>query len=238
MKYEEALKKPFTDFKKLAIGIVLSIVPIVNFTIVQGFAIESSGVGKAKPSKNMPEWKDWSYLFVKGIGATLVKLIYALPALALMGFGIGIAVGDMMGMMANNLSPELTGQMMGGGFAANEQIVQVLAQNWYMVLPGMMKAAPLMMVGGVLALLASFLAPVAVLNYLSKKDFSAAFDLGKVMHKAFNTRYALAWITMLLVSVVLVAVLRFVPWFGGAIALFALSVMSYTLYGQAFKETK
>jgi len=238
MKYEEALKKPFTDFKKLAIGIVLSMVPIVNFTIVQGFAIESSGVGKAKASKGMPEWKDWSYLFVKGLGATLVKLIYALPALALIGFGVGIAVGDMIGMMANNLSPELTGQMMGGRFASNEQFMQVLAQNWYMALPGMIKAAPLMMLGGVLALLASFLEPVAVLNYLSKKDFAAAFDLNKVLHKAFNTRYALAWITALLVGMVLVAVLSFVPWIGGPIALFALSVISYSLYGQAFKETK
>jgi len=238
MKYEEALKKPFTDFKKLAIGTVLSIIPIVNFTILQGFAMESSGVGKAKASSKMPEWKGWSYLFVKGLGATVVKLIYALPALAVMGFGIGIAMGDMFAMMANNLSPELTAQIMGRGFATNEQMVQVLAQNWYLALPGMMKAAPLVALGGILALLSSFMAPVAVLNYLSKKDFAAAFDLSRVMHKAFNTTYALAWITALLVGIVLLTVLSFVPLVGAPIALFALSVISYSLYGQAFKETK
>lgn len=238
MKYDEALKKPFTDIKKLAIGIILSMIPIVNFTIAQGFFMESSGAGKAKASSKMPEWKDWSYLFVKGLGAFVVKTLYMIPALAFLSFGIGIAASDMVAAMANVVSPELMGQMAGGSVAANEQIAQVMEQNWYMIVPGLLKAAPLIAVGSLLALLASFVTPIAVLNYLSKKNFAAAFDFGVVLRKAFTTNYALAWITVLIVSAAVGYVLKFIPWIGASITLFIMGVIGYSLYGQAFKEKK
>jgi len=238
MKYEEALKKPFTDLEKLAMGIILSLVPIVNVTIVQGFFMEASGVGKAKASPKMPEWKDWTYLFVKGLGAFVVKLIYMLPALAFIGFGIGIAASDMIAAMANVVSPELMGQMMGGSVAANEQISQVMAQNWYLVIPGLLKAAPLIAVGMLFALLAAFVTPIAVLNYLSKKNFAAAFDFGVVLRKAFTMKYALAWLTVLIVSAAVGFVLKFIPWIGASITLFVMGVIGYSLYGQVFKEKK
>jgi hypothetical protein len=238
MKYEEALKKPFTDLEKLAMGIILSLIPIVNFTLVQGFAMESSGLGKAKASKKMPEWEDWAYLFMKGLGATIVKFVYALPALVLLGLGVGIAVSRMMSMMAPMLSTQTIEQMMASKIVMSEQIMQVLQQNWYLIAPAMFTAAPLMMLGLLFALLAAFLSPMAVLNYLSKRNFAAAFDFGVVTKKAFTTKYALAWITTLIVGLVLAALLANVPVIGAAIAVFLLSVISYTLYGQAFKETK
>ena len=238
MKYDEALKKPFTDLEKLAMGIILSLIPIVNFTIVQGFAMESSGLGKAKASKKMPEWGDWAYLFMKGLGATIVKFVYALPALVLLGAGVGIAVGRILSMMAPMLSTQTIEQMMASKIAMNEQIMQVLQQNWYLIAPAMFTAAPFMVFGLLFALLAAFLSPMAVLNYLSKRNFAAAFDFGVVTKKAFTTKYALAWITTLIVGLVLAALLANVPMIGAAVAVFLLSVISYTLYGQAFKETK
>ena len=238
MKYDEALRKPFTDIKKLAIGIILSMIPIVNFTIVQGFFMENSGAGKAKASAKMPEWKDWSYLFVKGLGAFVVKIIYMIPALAFLSFGIGVAAGDMVAAMANVVSPELMGQMVGGSVAANEQVSQVMRQNWYLIVPGLLKAAPLIAVGTLLALLASFVTPIAVLNYLSKKNFAAAFDFSVVLRKAFTPNYALAWLTVLIVSAAVGFVLKFIPWIGASITLFIMGVIGYSLYGQVFKEKK
>ena len=235
MKYEEALMKPFTDLKKLAIGIVLSIIPIVNFTIVTGFAMESSGLGKAKASSKMPEWTDWTYLFMKGLGAFVVKVIYMIPALAFIAIGVGIAVSDIVGAMAGAISPQMMGQT---ADAASSQIAQIISQNWMALLPGLMAAAPLIAVGILLSLLAAFFSPIAVLNYLSKKDFSAAFDFGVILHKSLTSTYVMAWLVMLVVSIVVGAVLGFVPIIGQAIALFVLSVMSYGLYGQAFKEVK
>jgi hypothetical protein len=203
---------------------------------VQGFFLESSGVGKAKASSKMPEWKDWTYLFVKGLGAFVVKIIYMIPALAFLSFGIGVAAGDMVAAMANVVSPELMGQMMGGSIAANEQVSKVMEQNWYMIVPGLMKAAPLIAVGSLLALLAAFVTPIAVLNYLSKKNFAAAFDFGVVLRKAFTVNYALAWLTVLIVSAAVGFVLKFIPWIGAPITLFIMGVIGYSLYGQVFKE--
>ena len=48
--YEEAIKKPFTDIAKLIIGIILSFIPII-WWFAKGFILESSGLGKIKPSK-------------------------------------------------------------------------------------------------------------------------------------------------------------------------------------------
>ncbi|MCX6820980.1 MAG: DUF4013 domain-containing protein [Candidatus Aenigmarchaeota archaeon] len=238
MKYEEALMKPFTDLKKLAIGIILSIIPIVNFTIVTGFAMESSGLGKAKASSKMPEWKDWTYLFMKGLGAFVIKLVYMIPAIAFIAIGVGIAVSDIVGAMVGTVSPEMLGQAVGSQVAANSQLAQVLAQNWMLLLPGLLEAAPLIMVGILLALFAAFLTPIAVLNYLSKRKFSAAFDFGVIVHKSLTSTYVMAWLAMLVVSIVVGAVLGFIPVLGQAITMFLLSVMSYGLYGQAFKEAK
>jgi len=238
MKYEEALMKPFTDLKKLAIGIILSIIPIVNFTITTGFAMESSGLGKAKASSKMPEWKEWSYLFMKGLGAFVIKAIYMIPAIAFIAVGVGVAVSDIVGAMVGTVSPQMLGQAVGSQVAANSQLAQLFAQNWMTLLPGLLAAAPVIAVGILLALLASFFSPIAVLNYLSKRNFSAAFDFGVIMRKSLTSTYVMAWLTMLVVSMVVGAVLGFIPVLGQAIAAFLLSVMSYGLYGQAFKETK
>ena len=93
--YEEALKKPFTELGKLVLGIILSIVPIVNW-IAQGFIIECSGLGKIKPSKKMPEWKDLPDLFVKGFLSYLIIFIYAIPAIIVFAVTIGYAAGSLM----------------------------------------------------------------------------------------------------------------------------------------------
>lgn len=182
VKYEESLRKPFTDIKKLLIGIVLSIIPIVNLA-VQGFAIESSGVGKAKPSKNMPEWKDWWSLFVKGLASVVIKIIYLIPAFAVLAIAIGLAIGDVLSTLAGTvITPEMMSQIK-AGTATNDQIGMVLRQNWYLILPTIIKLAPMILVGLALALIATFLAPMAVLNYVKNKRFSAAFDLSTVFKK-------------------------------------------------------
>ena len=73
--YQSAFEKPFTDIKKLLIGILFSIVPIINF-FARGFILECSGLGKTKPSKKMPEWKDFGSLFVKGLLYFIITIIY------------------------------------------------------------------------------------------------------------------------------------------------------------------
>lgn len=235
VKYEEAVKKPFTDWKKTLVGIVLSLIPIVNFTVT-GFAIESSGLGKTKPSKNMPEWKDWWYLFVKGLAALLIKFIYLLPAIAVILVAVGLAIGDIASaLLGTVITPEMMSQMKAGN-APPEQLGMILRQNWYLILPTIMRVAPIFLVGIVLALIASFLTPMAILNYVKNRRFSAAFDFGAVSRKALTGKYFVVWLVTIILTMVIGAVLAFIPFFGAAIALFLISVISYSLYGQVYKE--
>lgn len=233
--YEEAVKKPFTDLKKLVIGIVLSIIPIVNL-VVTGFAIESSGVGKARPSKNMPEWKDWWYLFIKGLAVVVIKIIYLIPAFVVILIGVGLAVGDIVSALAGTvITPELMSQIRTGQAPPGE-LGMILRDNWYLILPTIMRVAPIFLVGLLLAVIASFLTPMAVLNYVKNRRFSAAFDLGAVTRKALTGKYFMAWIVVIVLTIILGAILALIPLVGVAIALFLISVISYSLYGQVYKE--
>lgn len=234
--YGESVKKPFTDLKKLLIGIVLSIIPIVNFTVVQGFAMESSGVGKAKPSKNMPEWKEWRQLFVKGLAAAVIKIIYMLPALVVIAVAVGLAIGDIASaLLGTVVTPDLMKQIKAGE-TTPEQVQMLFRENWYLILPTVMKLAPIFLVGLLLLLIAAFLTPMAVLNYLKKRKFSAAFELSTVARKALTGKYILTWLVVIVLAIVLGVILSLIPLLGPAILLFLISVISYSLFGQAYRE--
>jgi uncharacterized membrane protein len=99
-----------------------------------------------------------------------------------------------------------------------------------------MKVAPIFLVGLLLALIASFLTPMAVLNYVKNKRFSAAFDFGTVSRKALTGKYVLAWAVVIVLALILGTILSFLPILGVAIALFLLSVISYSLYGQVYRK--
>jgi len=236
--YEEEIKKPFTDVKNLIIGIVLSLIPIVNFTIVTGFTIECSGLGKMKPSKKMPEWKDWTYLFITGLTALVIRIIYMIPAIAVILIGLGLAAGDIAGaILGMTMTPEVMSQL-GTSEAASQQIGQIIGSNWYLLLPVILKVAPILILGFILAAAAAFLTPMAVLNYVKNRKFSAAFELGKVLKKSLTGQYVLAWLAVLVLGAVLGTILSFIPILGPAIATFVVGVISFSLYGEVYREVK
>ncbi len=82
-----AIKRPFTDLAKFIIGAVLSIIPIVNFLEV-GYTLKC-----AKSAMNgdykLPEWAEWGDLFVKGLLAIVILIIYAIPLVILMAIFAG-----------------------------------------------------------------------------------------------------------------------------------------------------
>lgn len=83
-----AFKKPFTDVKKLLIGCLLNIIPIINL-FSTGYLLKVANNTMAK-KKDMPEWTDWGDLFSKGILVSLIGLLYAIPVIivAFVVFGV------------------------------------------------------------------------------------------------------------------------------------------------------
>jgi len=232
--YEEALKKPFTDLGKLVLGIILSIIPIVNW-IAQGFIIENSGVGKNKPSKKMPEWKDLGDYFVKGFLSYVILFIYLIPAIIVFLIAIGYAAGSLFSAFAGVMPEGFMSSMMTGNLPTGG-MGQLFSQHWMLALPTLITLAPLILLGLILVLIAVYLAPIAILNYLKNKKFGKAFDFSFVFSKAFTGKYFIVWLIAGIIGVILRMILSFIPWLGFAIAYFISGVIAYSLYGQVFRE--
>jgi len=79
--------------KKILIGGVVNLIPIVNFAATGYFieALRNTAEGRELP---LPEWGDFGGKFVKGLMAGIAGFIYALPIMLVMGivFGLGTAV--------------------------------------------------------------------------------------------------------------------------------------------------
>ncbi len=93
MDYIDAIKRPFSDWKKLLIGCVLNIIPIVNL-FSMGYALQASKLTLNK-KKNLPEWTNWKDLFVNGFLLFVISMIYMIPAMIALVFalGSGLSVG-------------------------------------------------------------------------------------------------------------------------------------------------
>lgn len=89
----ESVKFPSTDVgwvKKILIGGILLIIPIINF-IIGGYYIKTlRGSIEGKPG--LPEWDDWGDLFIKGLMVAIIGFIYMLIPLIVLFVSIGGAV--------------------------------------------------------------------------------------------------------------------------------------------------
>jgi len=88
--YGNAIKRPFTDFKKLIIGCALNIIPIVNL-FSAGYALNCGKTAMAK-KKELPEWTNWGDLFVRGLFGLIISVIYFIPTLILLILTLGSGI--------------------------------------------------------------------------------------------------------------------------------------------------
>jgi hypothetical protein len=216
--YEEAIKKPFTDIVELILGIVLSSIPIV-WWFAKGFILECSGMGKTKPSKKMPDWNNWGYLFIKGLASDIILVIYAIPAILVFAIGAGSFLSY---LIQNSLIPQ-------GLMESNS----VIPQN---LLPELIRLAPILVLSAILFIIAVYLAPIAVLNYIKTKKFREAFNFSKITKRALTGDYFVNWLIVAIMTVIVTLILSVIPWFGQRIAFFITGVIGYSIYGQLLRK--
>jgi hypothetical protein len=150
--------------------------------------------------------------------------------------GAGLTIMALMGgFLGSMTTPELMGQLKTGEVAP-EVIGHMMSQNWAMALPALMTLAPVMILALILLIIAFYLTPIAVLNYIKSNKFSEAFRLNLVFKKAFKGEYFVVWLVALIITAIAMAILVFIPVLGKAIAIFVSGVMAYTLYGQIYRE--
>lgn len=221
--YESSFKRPFLDLKNLVIGIVLSILPIINWFAI-GYTLECTGLTKRKyPLNKSPEWADWGNLFVKGFLTTVIAIVYMLPAIII----LFITLFSALVALFAQITPSI---------ATSSSFSEVIMQNWDKIVPIITTVLPAIAIVILLILLASYLIPVAVMNYLANDRLGKAFDVSNVLKKAFRGAYFGAWLITLLASIVAGFILGWIPLIGGAAGSFIVGVISYSILGQVYKE--
>lgn len=233
--YEDAVKKPFTDLGKLFLGVILSAVPVINW-VTQGFVLECSGVGSNRPSRKMPGWNKFEDLFIKGFMSYLIMFIYAIPALMVLTLSIGYTAAYLLPTFIG-LMPEGVATTIGAG-----GMREIFAQNWMQMLPTLVTMSavliPMVLLGVLLLLIAIYMSPIGILNYIKTKKFAKAFDLNFINKKVFKSKYLLAWLVSVIIAMVLKSVLTLWlgPWIGAAATFFISSTIAFSLFGQVFIE--
>ena len=75
--------------KKILIGGVVSLVPVVNFAALGYFieALKNTVEGRELP---LPEWDDFGGKFMKGLMAGIASFLYMLPIMIVVGIVFGL----------------------------------------------------------------------------------------------------------------------------------------------------
>lgn len=210
MDFETNFKKPFTDIKKLLIGILLSIVPIINFFSV-GFMLETAKRAMKRDS-SLPEWDNWGDLFIKGLVSIVIEALYIIPAVIIGMIFFMPKMMNLMPMVVAGKMPDFTGML-------TAPVIGGLA------------------IAGILALLAAYIVPSAIFHYLNG-TFGDAFSFSSVFKKAFTGKYAQAWLLFMLYSMVLGGILGYIPYVGSAAASFIAGITGLSLLGEAFANAE
>jgi hypothetical protein len=88
MDYSKPFNFIFEDqdwFKKIAIGGLVGIIPIVNFALL-GYCMQIARNVAAGAEKPLPEWDNFGAYFVSGAKISIANLIYLLPGLIVYSF--------------------------------------------------------------------------------------------------------------------------------------------------------
>ena len=208
--------------------------PIVQW-IAFGFILECSGVGKTKESKEMPEWDNWGRLFGNGLLASIITGIYFIPAIIVIVIGAGTMIIGMLSVLFGGVPPQVLQGLMANDPAAETAFADFARSNWPALMPWIITFLPFLIVGLILALIAAYIVPIAVLNFFKSEKFSDGFALGAISKKAFTGKYFAVWIVVMVVMLVASIVLGWIPFLGRAIVYFTAGVFSYTVFGQVYK---
>lgn len=159
-----AVGRPFSNTKNLKIGIILGAIPIVNILTVLGYGMNS--VKGAAEKKALPKWENIVDHITKSIIGIITGSIYMLPAF--------IVAYLFTGFKLQMIIFDQTIDLVTFGFVKGGIVGLFLAF--------------------ILAVIAAYLLPLALMRYVLKNKFSEAFALSKLVKRALNTDYFVAWI--------------------------------------------
>jgi len=233
--FVKALKRPFLDTRKFLIGTLLGMIPFVNFVVI-GYTLNSTGFTKEKVKKDsLPEWTDYVNLFTRGLGAVLIGFLMLLPAGAiLIGTFGSVILSPTLSMVFGGLPVE-TWDSLAAGQMTELQMEDLFAESFTQFIPLFAKAVPLLILGGLLAALAFYIIPFALLAWLDEDSFSAAFSWSN-LKKTMTLDYLVNWLIVGYLGGLLSSLLGWVPFLGTGITMYVSGVFSYTVFAELYES--
>jgi hypothetical protein len=237
--YLKAIRKPFTDFNKLIIGVLFLLIPIVN--IITAFFVKGYRLEAARDyNKKLPMWNNFGKLFLRGLLSWIVGIIYMIPAVILLGFSIGKVMYNVILQYGLNQ-----------GLSTNNPLSDSVIQSFLLSNTGLI---PIFLIALILMVIAAYVTPIAIMMYIQKYKFEDAFKLKKVFKKAFTGQYFIAILAILLYGLIVALIadalqmgiaLISVQFLAIALTLivtslaaYILSITSYTIYGEVYSKLK
>ncbi|MFB6224756.1 MAG: DUF4013 domain-containing protein [Haloarcula sp.] len=176
----------------LAIGGGLTLLGVLFIPIlpVYGYlvsAIRERAAGATQP----PQFEDWGELFVDGVKAFGISVVYMLIPTIVAGVVIGGSVISMMTGTRAGVGAGMAGLL--GGF----------------------------LLSTVLSLVFGYVAVAAIIHFACTGDLGAAFDVGTLRQLALSSEYATAWLVSVALFVgagIVVNLFNVIPFIGSLIA--------------------
>ena len=211
---EDAVTYPMESDEWIKIVLIGGVLTVFGFLVVPMLPVYGYIVrtlrhrldGRPEP----PSFDEWGSLFINGLQAWVIGIIYLLIPM-IVG---GITVGGSIAAMA-------TGSRTGSA-AGVAGLIGGLTITF------------------VLTLVFGYFAVVAVVNFAREDRFGAAFDLDTIRAVAFDRDYAVAWgisVVVFVVAGVIASVLNVIPFLGfiiGSFVFFYAQIVASFLWANGF----
>ncbi len=212
----EEIKFPSKDsewIQKVLIGGIVAIIPIVNLIAGGYFLKVMKGAMDAKPV--MPKWDDWGNLFMNGLIAAIIGLIYMIIPILILLVSAGSIIAAVVSAISGNT--EMMFAAMAGAFGG-------------------------ILIAGLLALIFGFLLPMALSMYVRENSFGAALRFGEVISriKSVFGDYLTVFVILIVLYFVL-GVLSAIPFIGFLIMIFGsfyAGAVAYNMFGEVCARSK
>ncbi len=227
--FSEAIKRPFTDFKKLGIGVLIYLVTLIPFIgwlasfFIAGYGLECAKTAMKKNYK-LPEWTDWGNLWIKGFLYFIIGLIYMIPLALIGAFTIGSSlIKNWTLVTALNPDPIALAAAFGGTGGVLLLLFLIMTITFYIL-------------------------PMAIMRFAESGKFGDAFNFREVFRKAFTSKYFVAvlllWVYVFAIAIVasllyvITAITLILPLVITSVLGFIITVTSMTIFGEVYSELK
>ncbi|MFN8482921.1 MAG: DUF4013 domain-containing protein [Anaerolineae bacterium] len=191
---------------KVLLGGIFTLLSVflIPIPLVLGYQVGTIGLA-ARGENRVPDWTDWGGVYVRGLLAFVIQLVYAIPAI-IFACCQGATQG-LMGQSAQGGDPNAAIGLFVACFAC---------------------------LNFIFSLLAAIIAPAGIIRWVQRGDFGAAFNLGSVFALIRDNagNYAIAFLVSLGLSIAAVLVGSLLCGIGIPFLLFVALVISGNLYGQ------